>query len=543
MTALIAVGLSAVELLPTLSAARLASRWGGTAEHGIGADVRNVLQLFGPFLGGMRQEPQSGVSVLVFALAGLALYLTPRRARWPALIFVILALFAFGGGALLRGLPGVSLFRLPTRMMQLAAFPLALLAGMSADALLAGPGWTPSIRRRCLTWIGFVGIAGSALVLLGGHFASARERVTPYAITAAIALMILVVYVLMSNGQGSSARAVVIVLLVLADVWTLAWGLVQVRPEAEIYQVSSSVRYLIDHRDEHGRVLDRDAAPASSTSPLGTGTPLALLNRLQPVRGYEPLDVQRYKEYLGMIENRDAPLRAGENLTMPAMIDLPLHNLSLLDLLGVRYILQLANEVPASRTWEAVHEDSSPVGYEMSGRPTAGVQIQLPYVVYRNPNALPRAFVVSEAAPLPERSRVLSTMKQTDFRKRVLLEDFTPPKEAETSNEGRSREAEIVRHEPDRVVIHVADGPPGWLVLSDVWYPGWTCTVNGTETPIHRADFLFRAVPISEGAHEVEFTFALPRYELGKRISALTLAFVIAVAMASAIWPRFRGGS
>jgi hypothetical protein len=543
MTALIAVGLSAVEWLPTVSAARLASRWGGTAEHGIGADVRNVLQLFGPFLGNMRHEPQSGIGVLVFALAGLALYITPRRARWPALVFVILAVFSFGGGALLRGLPGVSLFRLPTRMMQLAALPLALLAGMSGDALLGGLGWTPSLRRRCLTWIGFVAIVGIALVLLGGHYGSAMDRVKSYAITAAIALSILAGLVLTSKGHGSPSRAALVVVIVLADLWTLAWGLVQVRPEAEIYQVSSSVEYLADHRDEHGRVLDRDAAPASSTSPLGTGTPLALLHRLEPVRGYEPLDVQRYKEFLELIEDRDTPLRAGENFTMPALIDFPLVNLSLLDLLGVRYVLQLANEVPASPTWEVVHKDDSPVGYEMSGRATAGVQIQLPYVVYRNPKALPRVFVVSEAAPLPDRPRVLSTMKQTDFRKRVLLEDFTPPKEAETPNDDSSREAQIVSYEPDRVEIRVADGPAGWLVLTDVWYPGWTCTVNGKVTPIHRADFLFRAVPVSAGIQEVVFTFALPKYEFGKRLSALALAFVIAVVMGSAIWPRLRGSS
>jgi hypothetical protein len=543
LTALIAVGLSAVELLPTLSAARLASRWGGTAEHGIGADTRNILQLFGPSLGNMRHEPQSGVGVLAFTLAGLALYLNPRRARWPVLVFAILAAFAFGGGALLRGLPGVSLFRLPTRIMLLAAFPLALLAGMSADALLAGPGWTPSLRRRCLTWIGFVAIVGTALVLLGGRYASAMDRVTPYAITAAIALTILAVLVLTGNVQASPARAALVVLIVLADLWTLAWGLVQVRPEAEIYQVSSSAQYLAKHRDEHGRVLDRDAARGSSTSPLGTGTPMALLLQLEPVRGYEPLDVLRYKEFLALEEDRDTPLRPGDNLTYPALNDFDLHNLKLLDLLGVRYILQPAKDAPGSPTWEVVHQDDSPLGYEMSGRPTAGVQIQLPYVVYRNPNALPRAFVVHEASQLPEHSQVLAAMKETDFRQRVLLEDFTPTNEPDKSKESGIRAAEIVTYEPDRAVVKVADGPAGWLIVADVWYPGWTSTVNEVETPVHRADFLFRAVPIPAGAQEVIFTFALPKYELGKRISALAMAFVIAVIMASAIWPRLRGGS
>jgi hypothetical protein len=543
MTALIAVGLSAVELLPTLSAARLASRWGGTAEHSPLADTRNILQLFGPFLGGMGHEPQSGISVLLFALAGLALYLTPRRARWPALVFVILAMFAFGGSAILRGLPGLSLFRLPTRIMQLAAFPLAYLAGLSVDALLAGPARSASIRRRCLTWITLVGLVGVALVLLGGYFTEAMYRVAPYALYTLVALAFLAWFIVRSGRGSPSWRGSLAVALVITDSMILNWGLVRVRPEAEIYAISSCVQYLVEHRDEHYRILDEDWFVPGSGSALGTGTPLTLLLRLEPVRGYEPLDVRRYKEFLYLIEDHDTPLRPGEKLTMPALSDLYPINPELLDLLGVRYSLQLANHIPMTTSGEIVIRDDEPVGYEMTGMETAGVHRLPPYVVYRNPNALPRAFVVFEASPLPERSRVLAAMKQTDFRRHVLLEDLTPPKNVDRPDEDSQRAAEIVTYEPDSVVIRVDDGPPGWLVLTDVWYPGWTCTVNGSETPIHRADFLFRAVPIGPGAKEVIFTFALPQYEFGKRLSALALAFVIAVAMASAIWPRIRGGS
>jgi hypothetical protein len=540
IAALIAVALSAVELLPAIYATRQASRWGGMAEHGIWVDFRNVLQLFGPLLGNMRHEPQSGIGVLTFSLAGLALYLVPRPSRWPAFVFLILAAFAFGGGALLHGLPGVSLFRLPTRMMELVAFPLALLAGMSADALLAGPRWTVSLRRRCLTWLLFVGVVGTALVLLAGHYLAAMERVLPYSISAGVGVVILAGIILSPGVQASRLGGALLGIIVLADLWMLAWGLVQVRPEAKVYQVSSSVQYLAGLRLEHGRVLERDAARGSSTSPLGTGTPMAMLHRLEPVRGYEPLDVKRYKEYLELIEDRDAPLRAGEKLTMPALVDFPLVNLSLLDLLGVRYIVQPENESPASPAWQAVHHDDSPVGYEMSGRATAGVQIQLPYVVYCNPNALPRAFVVFEAAPLPDGRRILGAMKETDFRRTVLLEGLTLTGAAQVPDKAVERATRIVRYEPDRVVIRVEDGPPGWLVLTDVWYPGWTCTVNGIETPIHRADFAFRSVSIPAGEQEVEFRFALPGYEVGKRFSTLALAVVIALGLASAIWPQLR---
>jgi hypothetical protein len=541
--AAVAVALSAVELLPTLAAARLATRWGGTVERSAFFDTRNILQLFGPFLGHMRHEPQSGVGVLELALAGLALWLSPRRAGWPALVFLLLAAFAFGGGALLRTLPGLTLFRLPTRMMQLAAFPLALLAGLAVDALAAGPHMSAALRRRCLIWLVCVGLVGAGMVLLGGRLTGEWDRVKPYIISLAVTIAVAVWLVGTAQRPASAWRSALFVCLILVDLWTLAWGLVAVRSQDEIYAVSPCVRYLIEHREERGRVLDRDWSPGSSTSPLGTGTPLALLHRLEVVRGYEPLDVLRYKEYLQLISAREGPIRAGDNFTMPAMIDFDLSNLSLLDLFGVCYILQPARILPASPSWQEVMSDPSPVAYEMSARETAGLHTLPPYTVYRNPDTLPRAFVVFEASPLPEGGHVLDAMKHTDFRRQALLEDLPSSQVAGSTKERGSRSAEITTYEPDKVVIRVSDGPPGWLVLTDVWYPGWTCTVNDQAVPVHRANFLFRAVALPEGTQEVVFSFSLPRYELGKPVSACALALIVAVVACSFIWPRLRGVS
>src|SRR5262249_42711646 len=65
------------------------------------------------------------------------------------------------------------------------------------------------------------------------------------------------------------------------------------------------------------------------------------------------------------------------------------------------------------------------------------------------------------------------------------------------------------------------------LVLTDVWYPGWTCTIDGQPAPLHRANFLFRAVAIPAGEHEVVFTFAPVSYRWGQRITMAALALVV----------------
>ena len=73
------------------------------------------------------------------------------------------------------------------------------------------------------------------------------------------------------------------------------------------------------------------------------------------------------------------------------------------------------------------------------------------------------------------------------------------------------------------------DGPPGYLVLADVWFPGWTCTVDGEPAPVLRGDYLFRAVALPAGSHEVIFRFEPVSYRRGQAISALAIVLVAVI--------------
>ena len=60
---------------------------------------------------------------------------------------------------------------------------------------------------------------------------------------------------------------------------------------------------------------------------------------------------------------------------------------------------------------------------------------------------------------------------------------------------------------PDEVNFEVTTPSAGWLIVSEKHYPGWTATVNGAETEIHRANVMFRAVQVPQGTSRVEFVY------------------------------------
>lgn len=103
-----------------------------------------------------------------------------------------------------------------------------------------------------------------------------------------------------------------------------------------------------------------------------------------------------------------------------------------------------------------------------------------------------------------------------------------------TSGEAGENTVQIVRYEPTRVEISVTTSEPGYLILSDAYFPGWRATVNGEAAEIYRADVMFRAVELSAGTHTVIFEYA----PLWLRWMAIlgVVCWAATAAITSAIW-------
>lgn len=86
----------------------------------------------------------------------------------------------------------------------------------------------------------------------------------------------------------------------------------------------------------------------------------------------------------------------------------------------------------------------------------------------------------------------------------------------------------FVDEDPDRLDLRIRSDSPGWLLLSDMWYPGWKAFIDGVETPIYRANYLFRSVPIPYGEHDVIFHYQPIAFFAGALVS-IAAWFIFAV--------------
>jgi hypothetical protein len=125
--------------------------------------------------------------------------------------------------------------------------------------------------------------------------------------------------------------------------------------------------------------------------------------------------------------------------------------------------------------------------------------------------------VVFDCEVEPDRAAVLARVTSANFdaRQLLLLENQPEPAPAATGGANTETDVRVVSYEADDVKIDASLPRPGYLLLLDTYFPGWTATVNGRPEPIYRADYNFRAVSLPAGKSSISFSYRPESFRLG----------------------------
>ena len=90
----------------------------------------------------------------------------------------------------------------------------------------------------------------------------------------------------------------------------------------------------------------------------------------------------------------------------------------------------------------------------------------------------------------------------------------------------------LKKYEPNELTYEVQSDKGGVIVFSEIYYPGWTATVDGTETELGRADYILRALNVKPGRHTVVLTFKPKSVDNTETVAYVAYALLfIAVAL------------
>ncbi len=95
--------------------------------------------------------------------------------------------------------------------------------------------------------------------------------------------------------------------------------------------------------------------------------------------------------------------------------------------------------------------------------------------------------------------------------------------ERSSGNNQSDGEIRVTEITPENLMIELGSHPTGYLVLSEIFYPGWQARVDGSATPIYRADSILFCIPLTENARKVEVRYRPATLRYGGMMSIATL--------------------
>lgn len=122
----------------------------------------------------------------------------------------------------------------------------------------------------------------------------------------------------------------------------------------------------------------------------------------------------------------------------------------------------------------------------------------------------------------------LVTADDFDPTKMVVLEERPPivPRSDPSATDALS----TVTNLPERIALNATLASPALLVISDTYFPGWQAHVDGAPAVLMRANYAFRAVPLTTGTHTIELTYVPRSFRIGLLLSLLGVTLTVALA-------------
>jgi alpha-1,2-glucosyltransferase len=525
---MIAILLAAVQLVPTYEFLTQSERSGGISYESATSwshSFTYYLTAFFPMMFGTASASYTGGSfeefyfyvgtiTVLLALLGAVVFLKRRDNRYLAVLSVV-AVFAFfvSLGAnnplfdlyrWLIKLPGFGFFRSPARWSIVPALALAILSAYGMQALLgylragriARPvliliaaavvvplliyvlGWKDDIGRATVWWNILRPLATdlSHLSWVDRHLYALFTVLNPLAYFLLL-LLVLLGIIVGSYRLPLKYAAVAILVVSFADLLLVLKPANPSMP-ADFYAQRPPH---IDYLQEHGglaRTMTADDVP----NMMGVSNSVGAFYGVPSIKGYVSMRLRNY-----------------------VMLEEPLKRADFQDYVGVKY--------------EIVRRgDGYQINHRSSAYPRAFVAER--YLMAEDDVAAFEAFLRLSN----DDKKVYAVLSESSVTALALPGDVSlrqrPPRRAPT-------EVTITAYENARVEMRVDSATRGFLVLTDMYYPGWRAWVNGQEQPIVPVQGVFRGVYLSRpGAYTVEMRYEPASFRAGARLSILALLIV-----------------
>jgi hypothetical protein len=151
----------------------------------------------------------------------------------------------------------------------------------------------------------------------------------------------------------------------------------------------------------------------------------------------------------------------------------------------------------------------------------------------QNPYAQGNAWFVDKVEYVADASDELAGLGSVDLRHEAVADRKFEQLLGQPAALDSAATVRLDSYEPNRLKYTVGSAAGGVLVFSEIYYPGWTATIDGQPAELGRVNYVLRAMRISGGQHQVELAFFPQTVKNTETVAYVSLAVMVLLILAA----------
>ena len=156
-------------------------------------------------------------------------------------------------------------------------------------------------------------------------------------------------------------------------------------------------------------------------------------------------------------------------------------------------------------------------------------------VPIQNPYTLGNAWFVDKISYAKNANEEILKVGQIDLRHEAVADEKFQTQLGDAVTQDTTSTVDIKSYEPNQLTYEVNSGKGGVLVFSEVYYPGWTATIDGEPAELGRVNYILRALNVKPGKHEVVLSFFPKSVDVTESIAYTAYAILLLVLIGTAV--------
>ncbi len=150
-----------------------------------------------------------------------------------------------------------------------------------------------------------------------------------------------------------------------------------------------------------------------------------------------------------------------------------------------------------------------------------------------NPYAQGNAWFVDRVSYVDDANQELAGLGTADLRHEAVADKKFEHILGQAAAQDSTSLVTLDAYEPNQLKYTVESAAGGVLVFSEIYYPGWTATIDGKPAELGRVNYVLRALHVDGGKHQVELQFFPQTVKTTETIAYVALVAMLLLVLAA----------